>query len=287
MKVKQKIALTFFRVKLKLLSFFSLKLASKAAFKLLCTPYTRKRAYALPPVFKLGNKLSFYFQNYTIHGISWQSQNPNGKTILICHGFDSASYKFAHFIQPLLNEGFSVMAFDAPAHGLSTGKTINVLVYRNFILEICKKFGMPTGIMAHSFGGVAAALALEQLPPNIVKRLVLFAPATETTRSIADFCRILHIGTKLQSAIEKLILTIGGNPVSWYSVARVVQALETSIFWIHDRKDPITPYEDMAYLQDLNLPHISFYITEGLGHSVYNDKTVENRVIEFMKETLK
>ena len=286
MKLKQRIVLGYLRLKLKLLETVNLEAAARAAFTLLCTPYTRKRIYTPPPIFEMGVQQSFVFQGHKIHGRYWKTDAFNGRTILICHGFDSASYKFAHYIQPLLNLGFKIIAFDAPAHGLSEGKTINVLIYRNFILEVVKLYGPIDGIMAHSFGGTAAALAAEQMPPGMLKRLILIAPATETTRSISDFCRILHISERLQKAMEQLIVSIGGQPVSWYSVNRIVQSVHTPTLWLHDEMDTITPYTDMAHLQDLNLSHLSITITKGLGHSLYNNNDIAHKIINFMNEML-
>lgn len=283
MKLKQRVVLGYFSLKLKLLELIDINLAAKEAFKLLCTPYTRKKVFTLPPVFEQGNKICYNFQKHTISGYKWSAPNPNNHTILICHGFDSASYKFAHYIAPLLNFGFNVLAFDAPAHGLSTGKTINVLQYCNFIIEIVKHFGPVHGIMAHSFGGTAAALANEQLPKDTIKRMVLIAPATETSTSINDFSKLLKLSKALQDQLSHLVLSIGGKPISWYSVSRIVKSSTTPTLWIHDKNDPITPYNDMANLQQLNLPHLKFEITEGLGHSLYNDKIVAKKIINFFE----
>ena len=286
MKLKQRVVLSYFKLKLKLLERIDIKLAAKEAFKLLCTPYTRKRVFQLPQIFEQGHKIAYTYQQHTISGYVWKPNKPNNHSILICHGFDSASYKFAHYITPLLNHGFEVLAFDAPAHGLSTGKTINILQYCNFILEIIKQFGPVSGIMAHSFGGTAAALANEQLPSGAIKRLVLIAPATETTSSINDFCKVLNISKPLQYQLNHLVLSIAGKPISWYSVSRIVQTVTTPTLWLHDRNDTITPYNDMVHLQQLNLPHLHFGITQGLGHSLYNDKGVAESITTFFKEML-
>ena len=73
------------------------------------------------------------------------------------------------------------MAFDAPAHGYSDGKMVNAVIYSMMIREIASIYGMPDGFIAHSFGGIALSLALENLPHSIDTRVVLIAPATETT----------------------------------------------------------------------------------------------------------
>lgn len=283
MKLTQRIVLSFYRKKFKALELFSPTFAAKELFKLFCTPYTRRRSQETPPIFKQAEKLTFSFQKHNIHGFGWRPETPKGKKILICHGFDSLSYRFEKYIQPLTKEGFEVFAFDAPGHGKSSGKTINALLYRDMIIEVCASYGPFFGIMAHSFGGIAATLFIEQLKDNLPNRLILIAPATETTRSIIDFCRYLQISKKLQEEMEKLIVKIGGKQPSWYSVARIIQSITIPTLWLHDVDDRITPYDDMKHLTHLNLPHVTFMITKGLGHSLYNDEKVTKRIIEYFK----
>ncbi len=282
MKLVQRIVLEYYRIKFKAIELVSPAKAAEAAFELFCTPYSRQRNYAVPVVFEQAEKLSFIIQNHTINGFRWKPAAFNGCKILICHGFDSNSYRFERYIHPLLNNGFEVLAFDAPAHGVSSGKTINALIYSEVILEIISAFGPVAGIIAHSFGGIAAALAIEKSENNTVKKLVLVAPATETIRSLNDFCRYLHISDKLKEGLERLIVQIGGQPASWFSVARIIRSVTIPVLWIHDKKDQVTPYEDMEFLTKLHLPQVKFTITEGLGHSLYRDDNVAEEIIAFI-----
>lgn len=282
MKLIQRIVLNYYKIKLKALAIVSPERAVKAAFELFCTPYSRQKVQQMPEIFTLGEQLSFIFENHKISGFRWKSQADKGLKILICHGFDSNSYRFEKYVNLLLNKGFEVLAFDAPAHGLSSGKTITAILYSDMILEINAAFGPIDIIIAHSFGGIAAALAIEKLQSNTIKKLVLIAPATETTRSLNDFCRYLHISEKLKKGLEKLILQIGGKPASWFSVARVIQSIIIPVLWVHDKTDRITPYEDMEALTRIALPHVKFIITEGLGHSLYREESIAKQIIDFV-----
>ncbi|MDQ6812277.1 MAG: alpha/beta fold hydrolase [Bacteroidota bacterium] len=282
MKLTQRIFLAYYIAKFRAIEVVSPVKAAKAAFQLFTTPYSTRRTYAVPDAFKHADRLSFSFEQHQIHGFTWKPKVPNGHKVLICHGFDSLSYRFERYIEPLLHQGFEIYAFDAPGHGLSTGKTINALLYSNMILEIFNKFGPFNGIISHSFGGIAVTIAIEKMKDNLPKRLVLIAPATETTRSINDFCRHLKISPRVRRMMENIILQLGGQPPSWYSVSRIVQSFSIPTLWLHDIKDRITPYEDMKHLTKMNLSHIEFMITEGLGHSLYRNDEVANKIIGFL-----
>lgn len=285
MKLAQRIVLNYYKRKLSAIAIANPRKAAETAFKLLCTPYTKRRVYEAPGLFIKAQKLSFQLFGETINGFQWQPDQHNGKRVLICHGFDSYSYKFDHYITPLLELGFEVLAFDAPAHGTSTGKTINAQQYRDVILKINELHGPVDGIIAHSFGGIAVALAVEKFNQNENKRLVLIAPATETTRSIEQFFSYIPVSKKVRAAFDQLIEEIGGNPASWFSVSRVMQTITTPTLWVHDKDDTITPYEDMQHLLQKNLPHVRFKITEGLGHSdIYKDPHVQQQIVQFIAE---
>ena len=283
MKLIQRIVLKYYRIRFKVLELISLSKAAKEAFELFCTPYSRRRSYNIPEVFLNAEKLSFRFQDYEINGFRWKPQMLNGGKILICHGFDSNSYRIEKYIQPLLKKGFEIFAFDAPGHGVSTGKTITALLYRDMILKANADYGPFDVIMAHSFGGIAVALALEKLKLNALKRLVLIAPATETTRSLNDFCKYLQISKRLKQEMEKMIVQIEGRPSSWYSVARIIQSVNIPVLWLHDKGDTITPYEDMEHLTKLQLPSVKFIITEGLGHSLYREDKIAEQILTFIQ----
>jgi alpha-beta hydrolase superfamily lysophospholipase len=284
MKLAQKIVIGFYVSKFKILALISAKLAAKSAFNLFCTPYSRRKKYKVPKIFLGAEKITFNLDEYKISGFRWiPTENSNGKKVLICHGFDSYSYKFDRYVSPLLKSGFEVLAFDAPAHGTSSGKTIKVTDYRQMILTINNNYGPIDSIMAHSFGALAVALAVEELEDSEHKRLVLIAPATETTFAMETFFKYVPISKKVQFEFNKLIEDLGGNPVSWYSVARVMQKINTPTLWVHDKDDAVTPYEHLQHLVEQNPPHIEFEITTGLGHSnIYKDNKIKKRIIEFL-----
>ncbi len=284
MKLLQKIVLLYYRYKIALLEKISIDIAGRSAFQLFCTPYTRRRKYAMPAIFQKAEQLSFEFQQNTIRGFRYKPAQPNGNKLLICHGFDSYSYRFEKYLAPLRNAGFEVLAFDAPAHGLSSGKTINALVYSGMIEAIDKKYGPLNVVIAHSFGALAATLAIEKMQSKQIKRLVLIAPATETTRSINDFCRHLHLSNAVKAELEKIIVQMGGNNAAFYSVARIVPKLQLPVLWLHDKYDKITPYEDMQHLTQAELPFVTFHITQGLGHSLYRTDAIAKLIIGYVKK---
>ena len=285
MKLAQRIVLEYYRKKFRALAIVSPQAAANAAFNLFCTPYSPKGKDIPTAIFHRATALQLQIGNERVNGFKWQpSADDNGNTILICHGFDSCSYRFASYVEDFLQQGFSVLAFDAPGHGTSDGKTITVLKYIDMLEAIYKTYGPVYGMMAHSFGGLAATLYLEKNPDSPCKKLVLVAPSTETEFAMEKFSEYLALPAPVKKAFFGIVENMSGKPASWFSVARAIKNVSIPTLWIHDKKDAITPYMHMHHLINDGPPNVQFHITEGLGHSPYRDENIRTMIVSFFAQ---
>jgi alpha-beta hydrolase superfamily lysophospholipase len=280
MKLIEKIFIFYYHIKLSVLEKISIKKAAAHAFRLFITPISVKTKIStpLPPG---AEPLSFMFEKNIVKGYRWASTG--NQKVLILHGFSSTLSKFMHYVQPLVDKGMEVLAFDAPAHGMSTGKTVNVLQYRDMIEQVVKLYGPVHAFIAHSFGGLALSLYAEQLSNNAELKIVLIAPATETNTAISYFSEKLGISQKLQAAMKMHILERSGIKAEDFSVRRAIKQIKSNILWIHDLDDDVTPWKDAEMVKDEGHKNIRFVNTTGLGHRrIYKDETVAKTVIEFI-----
>jgi pimeloyl-ACP methyl ester carboxylesterase len=281
MKLRQRIAIGYFKTKLKTIALISEHKAAESAFKLFCTPFNGKNRQKAPAVFHKGDRISFNLEGLQINGWKWKPGHSNGKKVLIVHGFDSRSYKFEKYILLLTSQNFEVLAFDAPAHGISQGKTINALLYRDMIWKAAELYGPFYSIISHSLGGIAASLAAEKM--DALQKLVLIAPATETKRAVNNFLKLIRLNSSFKKELESVMEDIAGLPLSYFSVSRAIRNIHAKTLWLHDTGDRICPYEDVIPVQKMELPDVDFYITSGLGHSkIYKDHKVMHKIISFV-----
>lgn len=281
MKLKQKIALEFLRTKFRILSLVSKKKAAQKAFDLFCTPFM-KTGERTPVIFKTAEPLHFMLNGLKINGFRWNYSK--SQKVLILHGMGSAAHKFHQYINPLLDKGYEVLAFDAPAHGSSEGSTINAVEYREMIEEVIKLYGPIDAYLAHSFGGIALMLALEKISANQNTRIVLIAPATETKTAVDSAFEMLKLRhPDVRKEFDNIIYKKGGQPTEWYSINRAMQHIKGQTLWIHDEDDDITPFKDALKVKDQNFPNIQFIITKGLGHrKIYGDYSIKKKILEFL-----
>ena len=280
MKLSQRLAISYIRAKFKLLSSISKKKAAEKAFELFCTPQRRNKK-PLPKIFEQAEKLHFSMDGTVICG--WRWNHPANRKVLILHGFESSATNFDRYVKPLIKKGYEVLAFDAPAHGRSGGKKVNAPLYKRMIQEVNKRYGPVQSYMAHSFGGLAISLALEETSQTNDYRLVLIAPATETSTAIDSFFKFLQLDAAVRTEFEKVIIKSGGVSSEWYSIKRAMKHIRAKVLWFQDKEDEITPLADVLKVKAENYPNIEFVITNGLGHRrIYRDNNVLKAIIDFL-----
>ncbi|MEO8583694.1 MAG: alpha/beta fold hydrolase [Flavitalea sp.] len=278
MKLEQKVLINFLSTKLKMMSLVSKRKAAEAAFELFCTPIVKSKK-PLPALFLESEQMDFEVGGYSIHGYRWKKEH--AKKILIVHGFGSSSGNFEKYVGGLLNKGFEVLAFDAPAHGLTTGKTMDFLAFVGAIKKINEMYGPIDGFLAHSYGGLAVTYFLESVK-NDQKKVVLIAPATETATTIDSFFRFLNLGKELRKEFDNIIFKKDGQWPEYYSVRRSMNYIQSSVLWFHDEEDQLTPVADALKVKADAHPNVKFRITKGLGHSrIYRDPSIVREVLEF------
>lgn len=88
--------------------------------------------------------------------------DPSGAPVLLVHGWQSRASRFARLVEDLEQAGHRVHAFDAVAHGDSSGRYTTILDHLAIIGRIQDSAGPFAGVVGHSFGALAAGVALAE-----------------------------------------------------------------------------------------------------------------------------
>ncbi|MEP7256373.1 MAG: alpha/beta fold hydrolase [Ferruginibacter sp.] len=279
MKLSQRLAIGYIQTKFKLLTVVSKKKTAEKAFELFTTPFLKSKKKAQ---LQNAETINFKLKKLTINGYRWNY--PQTEKVLILHGFGSAAHKFEHYASPLVEKGYEVLAFDAPAHGESDGTNTNAIEYSEMIKKVMEEYGPIKNFIAHSFGGISLSLALENIPHDENTKIVFIAPATETTSAVDGAFTMLKIkNEKVRKEFEKIIIEVSGKKTAWFSMRRAMHNIKAKILWIHDEDDDITPWSDALKVKEDNHTNINFVNTKGLGHQkIYRDAAIKNKVIGFI-----
>ncbi len=280
----ERLYLKYLRTKFKTFAILSPQKAAQLAFDLFCTPYPKYKKTKTPAVFHQAKKISLTLkEGIEIKGYEWESTHPNGKTVLIAHGYASYFYKFEQYIQPLLKEGFRVIGFDAPGHGRSQGKYINVIIYRDAIHAIMEAFGPIDHFVGHSLGGLTLSLIAETIEAPETHKFVLIAPATKTSSTFEGFFSLMRFSPELKKAYYELVESLSGKHISYFEADRAIEDFQGKVLWVHDQDDPVCSYKDLENFKNKDPKNTMFLITNNLGHNkIYKTQAVIDKIVSFL-----
>ncbi len=193
-----------------------------------------------------------------------------GPSVLLCHGWGGRGTQFFALIEALVAAGYRAIAFDAPAHGDSSGKRTNMLMASQTIAGIVEREAPISAVVGHSFGCGIALLAIDrhQIPSD---KVILFSCFTDTLWISQQFAKAFAIS---DGVIEAMRQTANqrfahhfDKPWDWMDLSPVntINKVTGDLLLIHDKQDTHVPYQHALKLKQI-APQIQLLTTEGLGH---------------------
>lgn len=259
-------------------SLISSKYASKKAINLFASPRKGRYTDAQIPVMESAFFEELNHSNGSIATYRWIGKN---KTILLVHGWESNSSRWNYILKDLKAQNYNIIALDAPAHGKSTGRQFNAVLYSECIAMVAKKFE-PEIIMGHSVGGMATVFSLNNFDLPSVKKIVLLGAPAHFTGVFTRYKSMMGFNNKISNGLDNIVLERFGKPVSYFSAADFSESIEAKGLIIHDKKDRIIPFEDGQLFAN-RYKNSEFIATSGFGHGL-KDTSLTPKIIEFINQ---
>lgn len=209
----------------------------------------------------------------------------HGPAVLLVHGWGGRGAQLASFVPPLVAQGYSVMTFDAPGHGTSPERESSVVDFVHAIQAVDRVLGPVRGVIAHSIGAVATAVALRQgLGADAA---VLLAPPADLTVYADVMLETLGFGRRTRDLMRERVEHRLGVPWSTLAVGSFAPQMRTPLLVIHDREDSEVPWQDGAIIAQA-WPGATLTTTSGLGHRrLLRDADVVSDVVGFLRAQLR
>lgn len=209
------------------------------------------------------------------------------KKILFLHGWMSHSKRWQPYINKLDTSEYTIYSLDAPAHGLSKGKTMNIEMYRQATEAIIQKLGGVDHLVCHSLGSLVGAytfLANKEIQVN--DYIIMGAPAG--MNSIYGFFRdALKLSNKTIDNLGIKVDSVLKVPASQLTMKHFFDEAERSIFVVHEESDKITPISEIKKaIQATNTP-IQTWFTTGQDHNLTETETVETIINHITEKNTK
>lgn len=196
----------------------------------------------------------------TIPVYSWGQ----GPVILGVHGWAGAGIQFGAWVNPLVEAGYRVVLFDAPAHGRAQGESTNLFEMAEVVARVAASVGRVHGVLAHSIGCIAAARAIaDGLKPDY---LVMLAPPVSLTAVMDNLGRQLGLSQDVLAVHLQLMEERFGKSV-WEQLDLEVLSrtlTQRGLMVIDDDDTSISPDESERVFN--NWENANVLRTRGLGH---------------------
>jgi pimeloyl-ACP methyl ester carboxylesterase len=253
-------------------------LAHKYFIHLFYTPFKYKTPEKEKELIKTAHEFSVTVNDKRIQAYRWGTMGPK---ILLVHGWAGRAGQFRGIIPALLANGYQCVAFDGPAHGRSEGKQTTPVEFADTIKAMGDDFH---GMIAHSFGGVAALYAIST--GYSIKKLINISSPTIAEQVILNFRHAVNASAAAGQAFRDHIIKTYGFPFEEISALHLVQNLPAplDLFLIQDEQDPEVAPENAAELLRV-YPSANVLFTKDLGHTrILRDEAVISSILNFVSQ---
>ena len=258
------------------LAVFSTRKAAIKAYLLFCTP---RRGRVLPIQEEFLREAAH--ERITVEGIEIQTYRweGEGRKVLLLHGWESNTYRWRNLIGFLKKARYEILAFDAPAHGHSSGKLLNVVKYTTCTRHLVQRY-TPDFLIGHSMGGLTAVYHQYLYPENSLKKIVTIGSPSDLQDLMMQYQKIVRFNNRVLQALDKYLKERFGFGIRDFSTAEYAKKLDIKGLLIHDELDTIAPYRASEKVHR-NWKGSKLVTTRGFGHSMHQDY-VSEQVMDFL-----
>ena len=248
-----------------LLSYIAPKKSFAISYKYFSEPRKGKiEIDKIPKTLQKAYQESYTFKEHEIQTYTWRG---NKEIILLIHGWESNSYRWNKLLPYLQKTGKTIIAIDAPAHGLSSGKEFNVPLYAEFINQVVLKFN-PQIVIGHSIGGNAIAYFQSHYKHNF-KKIILIGAPSDFKIILENYFRILGLNSKTQQQFLVNIKNLFNIVIEDFSTSNFLKNNTLPGIIAHDVIDPIVRFEEGQKIAN-SWETAKLIETKGLGHSMHD-----------------
>ena len=219
---------------------------------------------------------SYYleFNRNKIKVYEWGS----GPVVLLVHGWAGRALQMDAFVQPLLDKGYTVVAFDHKGHGESSSRFSSYP-------EIARSTGLVAahyadalyGVIAHSIGSNSVFKASENIEREL--KIVAVAPMENFMGWLERMRMRIGIYEHLFAQIVSQIESDSELKLSELSVLDYEKISRHDVLLVHDKFDRMNKISASYEIQK-NLQGTRLIETEMLGHSrILGNQEVVDRVV--------
>jgi pimeloyl-ACP methyl ester carboxylesterase len=269
------------------LSAFSKGLAARLALRLFLTPIARRISSGDAAFLASARSLRLQTPAGSVQAYEWAVPDKAvAPTVLVVHGWISHAGRMADVIRALQARGLRVIACDAPAHGRSSGRQLDLNGFCAAIDSVNAALGPAQGVLAHSFGALTTASWLADPLTPAVQAAVLVGLPRDIAWLFGSFTEMLALQPATEARLRALFRQRYGGEPEDFSVRALAQHLHLPVLLVHGDADELIPAAHATEVAEL-LGDGEVLRVEGLGHSApLHDAATVARIADFLAARL-
>jgi pimeloyl-ACP methyl ester carboxylesterase len=258
--------------------YFQPEKAASIAYRLFSEP--RKGQLAennLPEMLQDVPSQIFDAEDHFLKTYIWKGDST---VILLVHGWESNSSRWEKLLPYLQETGSTIVAIDAPGHGLSGGTEFNVIKYASYI-DVAVRQYQPNIMIGHSIGGAACIYHHTHFQNDTLEKMVILGAPSEFKTILQNYVTLLSLNNKMKKHLENHFSTKFSMPINSFSSSTFAEKIKISGLIIHDVDDKIVSFDEGQKIAN-SWKNAAFIPTKGLGHSLHDDE-IYKRITAFLK----
>ena len=205
----------------------------------------------------------------------------NSLSVLLVHGWNGRAGQLGLFALDLVEKGYRVVGFDAPAHGWTPGSSTNLPTISRVIQDVDRHYGTFQAGITHSFGGMCLMHAIGE--GMQLEKVSCISPAADVGGLVKLFGSILRLEPQVIDIQKRMLEEQFGEDI-WekFSIPNIAKTISISGLIIHDQHDEDVPVVSGKLIARA-WKNSELVLTKNLGHRrILRDKTVIERVISYI-----
>jgi pimeloyl-ACP methyl ester carboxylesterase len=204
----------------------------------------------------------------------------SSKKILLVHGWSGRGTQLVKIADTLIENEYSIISFDAPAHGKSGTKTTLMLEFIESILEVEKAYGQFEYAVGHSLGGMSILNAIKK--GLQVKKAVVIGSGNSVINIVNTFIEKIGLPNKVAVLMKNNFEKKYHFEMESFSAYVAAKEVKIPVLVIHDIDDEDIPVSESYHLAE-HLSNKEILITNNLGHrKILGDSKVIQKIVEFL-----
>lgn len=263
-----------------ILSFVSPTKATQLAYTLFSKPRDGKLTKEkLPKILRETESRTYNHKGESFQTYTWKG---NDTVILLVHGWESNASRWKKMLPYLKESGSTIIAIDAPAHGLSSGKEFNIPQYATFIDIVVQEF-KPQYLIGHSLGGKTCLYYQSKYQNTTIEKMVILGSPSDFKIILNNYIKLLSLNATISKGLENHYLNHFKLKLEHFSGKLFASTIKTKGFIAHDTDDSIVLFEEGKKIASTWKDSV-FIETNGLGHSMHDDD-LYHKVSRFLFES--